>query len=66
MKEKFINNSLNSIKKKYPTYTDVQLEEIKYGLESLYLTVTKLVVLVVLALVLGIIKEFFIFLILYN
>lgn len=66
MREKFINNSLNSIKKKYPEYTDIQLEEIKYGLESLYLTVTKLVVLLVLALILGIIKEFFVFLVLYN
>ena len=66
MKEKFINSSLDSIKRKYPKYTNIELEEIKYGLESLYLTITKLVILLIFALILGIIKEFFIFLILYN
>ena len=66
MKEKFINSSLDSIKRKYPKYTNVELEEIKYGLESLYLTITKLVILLIFALILGIIKEFFIFLVLYN
>lgn len=66
MKEKFINSSLKSIKNKYPNYSDTKMEEIKYGLESLYLTFTKFFVLIILALMLKITKEFFIFLILYN
>ena len=66
MKEKFINSSLKSIKNKYPEFSDIKLEEIKYGLESLYLTITKFVVLISLALLFNIVKEFLLFILLYN
>lgn len=66
MKEKFINSSLKSIKNKFPDYSNEKLEEIKYGLESLYLTFTKLIVLIILALIFNIMKEFLLFLLLYN
>ena len=66
MKNAFINNSLKMIHKSCPEYNDIKLAEIKYGLESLYLTFTKLVLIIILGLVLGIIKELFLFLLFYN
>ena len=65
MKQKFLNFSLNIIKK-YGHYTQDQLEIIEYGLEGIYLTMTKMVVLFCLALILGIIKEYILLLLSYN
>ena len=66
MKDKLINNSLNKIRLKYPEYTNTKLEEIKYGIESLYLTITKMIILIILSIICNIKKEFIIFLLLYN
>lgn len=66
MKALFINNSLSLIKKYYPEYSDEKIEEIEYGLISIYLTVTKLIVISIIALLLGIFKECIIFTIIYN
>ena len=66
MKDKLINNSLNKIRLKYPEYTNTKLEEIKYGIESLYLTITKMTILIILSIIFNIKKEFIIFLLLYN
>ena len=66
MKDKLINNSLNKIRLKYPEYTNTKLEEIKYGIESLYLTITKMIILIILSIIFNIKKEFIIFLLLYN
>ena len=43
MKEFVVNKSLNLIKKKY-NYTDVEYEKITYGLEVLYLGISKILV----------------------
>ena len=51
MKDKLINNSLNKIRLKYPEYTNTKLEEIKYGIESLYLTITKMIILIILSII---------------
>ena len=66
MKDKLINNFLNKIRLKYPEYTNTKLEEIKYGIESLYLTITKMIILIILSIIFNIKKEFIIFLLLYN
>ena len=65
MKNKLINNCMNYIKKN-TKYDDTKLAEIKYGLEGIYLTVTKLIIILGLAIILGIIKEVVIFIIFYN
>ena len=44
MKKKFLDWSMNIIKKNYPDYDDDKLAEIKYGLEGFYLTITKLLI----------------------
>lgn len=45
---------------------DIKLEEIMYGLEGLYLTIYKLIIILIIALILTIFKEVIIFLLLFN
>ena len=52
--------------KKNGNYDEDQLAIIKYGLEGIYLTITKLIIILLLAYLLNIIKEVIIFLIIYN
>lgn len=66
MKEKFLNYSINKIKIKYPNYSEEKLEEIAYGLEAIYLTLTKTIIIFIVAIILHIFKEMFILMILYN
>lgn len=65
MKTLFLNNSLNFLKK-YNDYSEDEIEKLLYGLEGLYLTITKLVVIVLVSLLLGILKQVTIILILFN
>lgn len=66
MKKKFLDGSINRIKKKYPDYDEEKLEVIAYGLEALYITITKTVVIFSIALILGIVKDVFLILMFYN
>ena len=65
MKDKIINFWINKIRNSNQ-YSEDKIAEIKYGLESIYLTVTKLVVICLVAIILKIFKELIIFLALYN
>lgn len=65
MKEVVLNKSLSFISK-YNNFSDEKLEEISYGLEGIYLTITKLIVIVLLSIILGIFKEVLAILILFN
>ena len=65
MKKKFLISSMELISKN-KQYSDEQLEIIAYGLEGLYLTFTKMVVIFSIALLLGIFKEMLLLLITYN
>ena len=53
MKEVFLNKSLNFILKNNNSYTEDEIEKIKYGLEGLYLTITKLIIILILAWILN-------------
>lgn len=66
MKQKFLNYALSSIKTYHPDYDEVKLAELKYGLEGFYLSVSKMVIIITLALILGIFKEMFIMLLIFN
>lgn len=66
MKEKFLGYALSSVHNYYPEYDEVKLEELRYGLEGFYLSITKMVVITALAIVLGIFKEMVIMLIMFN
>ena len=65
MKNIVINHWMNIIKRN-KDFDDVKLAEIEYGLTGLYLTFSKLFVIALIALIMGIIKEMIIFLLLYN
>lgn len=65
LKKKFLDSSINLIKKN-KDYTQDEIDIIAYGLEGLYLTFTKIVIIFGLALILGILKEVITLLIAYN
>ncbi len=65
MKRKFLNSSIDLIKK-HKKYTKEEIEIITYGLEGLYMTITKMVVIIGIALALGILKEVLMLLVCYN
>lgn len=66
IKKFIISNSMKIIKNCYPNYKDEELEKIQYGLEAVYLSITKVVVIIVLSLILNIFKETIIVLLLFN
>ena len=66
MKKMFLNWALNLVKQTYPNYDHDKLDIINYGLESMYLTISKMIIIFLSAYLLGIFKEMFIFLIIYN
>ena len=66
MKKKLLNNIKTNIKKNNKNITEEELEIIEYGLESLYLTFTKIIIILLLSIVLNIFKETLYTLIFYN
>ena len=48
---------MSSIKKNKPDLNDEQLEIIEYGLEGLYLTTIKIIIIILLSIILNIFKE---------
>lgn len=66
MRKKFLEGSVNRIKKKYPDYDQDKIEAISYGLEALYITFTKTIVIFSIAFCLGIAKDVLLVLISYN
>lgn len=66
MKEIFLNHTMNFITNNQDNITDEEKERLAYGLEGIYLNVTKLLILNLLAFVLGIWITFIISLILFN
>lgn len=65
MKKKILDSSINLINRNN-SFSETKLAEIRYGLEAVYLTITKLVIILIIASILGILKEFIIFTLLYN
>lgn len=66
MKKVVMNHCMNFVKKYNPDKTENDFEIIQYGLEGLYLTISKLVIILLLSIILGIFKEVIIFLLIYN
>ena len=65
MKKVIITKCINYIKK-YTNYDEIKLKEIEYGLISIYLTISKLIVIFVLSIFLGIFEEMILYMIIYN
>lgn len=64
MKNIVVNNIMSFISK-YNKYNDVELEELKYGIVAIYLLVTKLIVILIISVLLGIVKEMLLFTLIY-
>lgn len=60
-----VNRSMNLIND-LNKYDKMQLEEIKYGIESIYLTLSKIIVILIISSILGLFKEAIIFLLIFN
>lgn len=65
MRNAVINKQLNFIKR-YNNFDDEKLSIIKYGLESIYILITKMVIILLAAFLLGLLKQTIIFLLFYN
>ena len=65
MKNLVIDGCLKYIKK-YNDYSDDDISIIKYGLEGIYLSISKVVIIIALSIILGIFNEVIIFLLLFN
>lgn len=65
MKEVIINNIMLNIKNN-KDYTEQKLNEIRYGLEALYLTLTKIAVIYIIAVILNSYKELTLIFLLYG
>ena len=65
MKQLFLENSMNFICN-YQSISDYDKKKVKYGLEGLYLTITKMVLLTILALLLNMFKEFILVVVFFN
>ena len=67
MKKRILNYCINAIKKNSDDkYDDEKLAEIRYGLEAIYLTITKVIIIFTVSLILGIFKEMLILTVLYS
>lgn len=65
MKTLFLDGTLSFITK-YKDYTDEEIIKLKYGLEGIYLTITKLVIVIILSILLNIFRQVISLLILFN
>ena len=66
MKDLFLNNYMNVVKKNNPAFSKDELDKIKYGIEGIYLTVTKLFVILLLGFIFNILYEIILLLVFYN
>ena len=65
MKEKFLDYTINYLKR-YNDYSNEELKKLRYGLEGIYLTITKVIVILLVSLLLNIFFEVVIGIILFN
>ena len=65
MKEVFLNKSMDLLSSKY-NYDSLTKDKILYGLEIIYIFMTKLFVILISALIFGLFKEMLIFTLLLN
>lgn len=66
MKELFLKKSIEFITRYNKSYSKENIEKIKYGLEGLYLTITKLIVIFLIAIIFNFFKELLIMLVFFN
>ncbi len=65
MKEVIVKGIMQNISKNY-NYDEIKLKEIRYGIETIYLTITKLIILIIISLLIGTFKELLFFILFYS
>lgn len=65
MKKKVIDLVISFIGQ-YKNYSKEELEKLRYGIEGIYLTITKFIIILLTALLLGILKEILLLLVFFN
>lgn len=65
MKKKFIHSTISFLEQ-YHDYSKNEIDRLRYGLEGIYLTFTKTIIILLIAFILGILKEVLILLVLFN
>ena len=65
MKELVVNSIINNITKYYD-YDNTKISEIKYGIESLYLTITKTIIIFIISFILNTTNELLLLLLMYG
>ena len=66
MKKKFVNYCMSIIETNNKNLSNKEIDKMRYGLEGLYLTITKITVVFIISLLLGTFKETLILLLLFN
>lgn len=66
MKKRILGYIKNQIKNQYPNYSNDKIDEIMYGVEGIYILITKTIIIFTIAFFLGILKELVFLLIAYN
>lgn len=66
MKKWFLKKSLKMIKDFHPEFDENKLDEMRYGLEATYITMTKTVTILLVSFLLGLIYESIVLLLLFN
>ena len=66
MKTYFLNHCISTVKGNFPEYSEEQLLEIRYGIESIYLSISKVVVILFITWIFGFFQEAVILLFLFN
>ena len=66
MKKKFVDFCMNIIQSNNSNLSKKEIDKLRYGLEGLYLTITKIIFIIIISLLLGILKETIILLLIFN
>lgn len=66
MKKRFLKFASKMIKDQYPETDDIKMAEYLYSIEGFYLTFTKLLIILPLAIIIGVFKEMILLLLFFN
>lgn len=66
MKKRILGAIEKEVRKQYPDYSEDEIEVVMYGVESIYILITKTIVIFSIAFILGIVKEMIMLLLTFN
>lgn len=66
MKNKILSKIRSDVKKQYPNYSEDKVDEIMYGVEGIYILITKTIIILTISIIFGIFKELLLLLLMFN